>query len=46
MTYNYAKDGKITVLHWDDKARRFTHTGASAWSVPDSDLVDVIQASN
>jgi alpha-D-xyloside xylohydrolase len=44
-TYRYEKTGgRITVLHWDDRARRFTHTGARAWSVPDRELVKVIQA--
>jgi len=45
-TYDYAKDGRITVLHWDNRTRRFTHTGAKAWSVPDSQLVEVIHAAH
>ncbi|MFZ0663894.1 MAG: TIM-barrel domain-containing protein, partial [Acidobacteriaceae bacterium] len=46
-TYDYEKgSGRITVLHWDDKDHRFTHDGATAWSVPDSELVKVIHASN
>ncbi len=46
-TYDYEKSGgKITVLNWNDKDQRFTHTGAQAWSVPDSELVKVIHASN
>ncbi|MEJ2009617.1 MAG: glycoside hydrolase family 31 protein [Acidobacteriota bacterium] len=46
-TYDYKKTGGwITVLHWDDKDHRFTHTGARAWSVPDSELVKVIHDSN
>lgn len=43
-TYDYKKDGRITVLHWDDTHHRFTHTGAKAWSVPDTQLVKVIHA--
>jgi hypothetical protein len=34
------------VLNWDDKNHRFTRTGAKVWSVPDSDPVKVIHASN
>ena len=45
--YNYEKTGgRITVLHWDNQTHRFTHTGATAWSVPDSQLVKVIHATN
>ncbi|MGB8477453.1 MAG: TIM-barrel domain-containing protein [Acidobacteriaceae bacterium] len=44
ITYDYEKTGgRITVLHWDDAHRRFTHTGATAWSEPDANLVKVIQ---
>ena len=44
-TYNYEKQGgNITVLHWDDASQQFTHTGFSAWTVPDNTLVKVIQA--
>jgi alpha-D-xyloside xylohydrolase len=43
-TYDYKEDGRITVLHWDNADHRFTHTGAKAWSVPDSDLVKVVHA--
>ncbi|HEX7362075.1 MAG TPA: TIM-barrel domain-containing protein [Bryobacteraceae bacterium] len=45
-TYNYKEDGRITHLRWDDKDHRFMHTGAKAWSVPDTQLVRVIHASN
>jgi alpha-D-xyloside xylohydrolase len=38
--------GRVTVLHWDERTRRFTHTGARAWSVPDATLVKVMHASN
>ena len=43
-TYDYAKDGRITVLHWNNRTRRLTHTGAKAGSVPDSKLIEVIHA--
>lgn len=44
-TYAYEK-GKdsITLLHWDDKAHRLTHTGAVAWNEADAKIVDVISA--
>ncbi len=46
-TYNYERSGgRITVLHWDNKDHHFTHTGAKAWSVPDSEMVKVIHVSN
>lgn len=45
-TEDYARDGKTTLLRWDDKAQRFTHTGASAWTGPDSELVKIVHASN
>ncbi len=45
-TYDYAKDGRITVLHRDNRTRRLTHTGAKAWSVPDRKLVEVIHATH
>lgn len=42
-TYAYEKGaGQITHLQWDDGAQKLTHTGASAWAVPDSEIVDVI----
>ncbi|HTV83617.1 MAG TPA: TIM-barrel domain-containing protein [Acidobacteriaceae bacterium] len=44
-TYNYEKTGgRITVLHWDDRVHRFSHTGATAWTVPDAQVVKVMQA--
>ncbi len=44
-TYHYEKTGgRITTLHWDEQAHLFTHTGASAWSAPDGELVKVIRA--
>lgn len=43
-TYDYKRDGRITVLHWNNHDRRFTQSGAKAWSVPDAKLVKVVQA--
>jgi alpha-glucosidase/alpha-D-xyloside xylohydrolase len=43
-TYAYEKgDTRITRLHWDDAAGRFTHQGAEAWTGPDSALVEVVK---
>ncbi len=43
-TYAY-EQGKhdITELNWDEAAQKLSHTGASAWSVPDSTVVEVVQ---
>lgn len=46
-TYAYEQGaGSITRLHWDDATQKFTHAGASAWSEPDSQVVDVVRARN
>jgi alpha-D-xyloside xylohydrolase len=43
-TYAYEKgDVRITHLHWDDEAGRFTHSGAEVWTAPDPDLVEVVK---
>jgi alpha-glucosidase (family GH31 glycosyl hydrolase) len=43
-TYAYEKGGsRITHLHWDDTAGKFTHDGAEAWTGPDSALVEVVR---
>ena len=40
-TYAYEKgDFKTTRLHWDDAAQRLTHEGASAWTEPDSQILE------
>ena len=40
-TYGYEKgDFKTTRLHWDDAAQRLTHEGASAWTEPDSQILE------
>lgn len=41
-TYAYEKgDDQITHLHWDDAARKLTHSGAVAWTGDDSQIVEV-----
>jgi alpha-D-xyloside xylohydrolase len=44
-TYAY-EHGKteITKLRWDDKAKHLTHDGFAAWSVPDAQIVEPVQA--
>ncbi|MGH9345458.1 MAG: TIM-barrel domain-containing protein [Terriglobia bacterium] len=42
-TYAYEKGSyKITRLHWDDAAHKFSHEGAAAWTGADSHVLDVI----
>jgi len=42
-TYAYEKgDSSITHLRWDDLARKLTHEGPAAWSVPDAQILEVI----
>jgi alpha-glucosidase (family GH31 glycosyl hydrolase) len=43
-TYAYEKgDDQITHLHWDDAARKLTHSGAAAWTGTDGPIVEVIR---
>lgn len=43
LTYAYEKgDGLITRVHWDDSAKKLTHTGATAWN--NNGIVDVVTA--
>ena len=43
-TYAYEKGaGSITDLLWDDAAGKLSHTGADAWSAPDSSVVEVVK---
>jgi alpha-D-xyloside xylohydrolase len=43
LTYAYEKgDGQITRVHWDDSAKKLTHTGATAWN--NNGIVDVVTA--
>jgi hypothetical protein len=42
-TYAYEKSGgQVTNLHWIDGQQRFSHSGAAAWSGPDSDLLEIV----
>ena len=42
QTYAYEKGaGSVTKLHWDEAAGKFTHQGADAWKMPDSEIVEV-----
>jgi alpha-D-xyloside xylohydrolase len=44
-TYAYEKgESQITHLHWDDAARKVTHTGSAAWEGSDAELVEVVGA--
>ncbi len=43
-TYAYEKgDHQITELGWNNTTQKLDHTGASAWTTPDAQLLDVIQ---
>jgi len=42
-TYDYEKgDSRITEMHWNNAAGRLIHSGATAWSGPDSGVVEVV----
>ena len=42
-TYAYEKgDFQITNLHWDNAAGKLTQNGSVAWTVPDSELIEVV----
>ena len=42
-TYSYEQGaGKITHLHWDDRTQKLSHEGASAWTGPDMDILEII----
>ncbi len=44
VTYSYEKgESSITRLHWNDKKHQLTHTGARAWTAPDSKIINVVQ---
>jgi alpha-D-xyloside xylohydrolase len=34
---------EITHLRWDNASRKLTHTGASAWNAPDSEVVKIVR---
>ena len=35
---------ELTHLHWSDAKAAFEHSGATAWSRPDAEVVEVIGA--
>jgi len=42
-SYDYEKgQSRVTHLHWNDGARKLTREGASAWTEPDSEILDVV----
>jgi alpha-D-xyloside xylohydrolase len=42
-TYAYEQGaGSVTRLHWDEASRKLSHTGAAAWSAPESSIVEVV----
>lgn len=46
-TYAYEKgDSRITRLHWNDTARKLSHEGAEAWTKPDAEILQVVEAPN
>ncbi len=44
LTYAYEKgESSITHLHWNDSAQQLTHTGAQAWTEPDSAIIKLVK---
>jgi alpha-D-xyloside xylohydrolase len=44
VTYAYEKgDTRVTHLHWDDSIQRLKHTGAQAWTQPDSAIIELVK---
>ena len=44
-TYDYEQGkSELTHLHWSDARSKFEHTGASAWSKPDSEVLDIVSS--
>ncbi|MGA3132724.1 MAG: TIM-barrel domain-containing protein [Terracidiphilus sp.] len=44
-TYAYENgEHDITELKWDQALQKLTHTGAAAWTVPDTDVVEVVNS--
>lgn len=42
-TYSYEKGtSSITTLHWDEATHQLKHEGASAWSLPDKAIVQIV----
>lgn len=43
VTYAYEKgDNSVTHLHWNDATHKLTQQGAPAWTMPDSEILDLI----
>lgn len=43
-SYAYEKGaGSIVTLHWDNASRKLTHSGASAWTQPDSSIIEIAE---
>lgn len=43
-TYAYERgEAKITRLHWKNTERKLTHEGATAWTTPDAQAVEVVR---
>ncbi|MGA7505242.1 MAG: TIM-barrel domain-containing protein [Candidatus Sulfotelmatobacter sp.] len=43
-TYAYEKgESSITRLHWDDARQRLQHSGAQAWTGPDSAVIELVR---
>ena len=44
LSYAYEHgESQITKLHWDDAAHKLSHSGASAWTVSDADILQAIR---
>ena len=42
-SYEYEKNGgKVTRMHWDDAAGKLSHTGVTAWTAPDDQVVQIV----
>jgi alpha-D-xyloside xylohydrolase len=44
LTYAYENgDSSLTHLHWDDARQKLEHTGAHAWTEPDSAIIELVK---
>ncbi|MGH9585204.1 MAG: TIM-barrel domain-containing protein, partial [Bryobacteraceae bacterium] len=42
-TYAYEQGkSRITHVHWDDATQKLSHSGAQAWTVPDSEILETV----
>jgi alpha-D-xyloside xylohydrolase len=42
-TYAYEQgDSRVTRLHWNDATGQLSHQGASAWTTPDAEILDLV----